>query len=98
MSVYAQEQHWRASRPEVGIHAGSTTRKAWSGPEQVPKRILSGHGGGRDAVRPRGFRLVETAQEAVNILAMVGYKNPAIATQSGHWLPQPCIAWNKINK
>ena len=33
-----------------------------------------------------------------SLLAMVGYKNPAIATQSGHWLPQPCIAWNKIKK
>ena len=70
MSVYAQEQHWQASRPEVGIHAGSTMRKAWSGPVRAPKRILSGHGGGGgvDAVRPRGFRRVETAQEAVNIL------------------------------
>ena len=25
---------------------------------------------------------------------MSGYKNPAIATQSGPWLPQPCIAWS----
>ena len=35
---------------------------------------------------------------AIYFIAMVGYKNPATATQSGHWLPQPCIAWNKINK
>ncbi|XP_065182322.1 fibrillin-1-like [Sycon ciliatum] len=36
------------------------------GPVRAPKRILSGHGG--DAVRPRSFRRVETAQEVVNIL------------------------------
>ena len=33
-----------------------------------------------------------------SLLAVVGYKTPAIATQSGHWLPQLCIAWNKMNK
>ena len=29
-------------------------------------------------------------------IAVVGYENPAFAKQSGHWLPQSCIAWNKI--
>ena len=43
------------------------------------------------------FRVLFYEDEIIGV-AVVGYKNPAIATQSGHWLPQPCIAWNKNNK